>query len=274
MDLLSEEEVSCIEGVYGSGVFQNLLTTPILAAASDPAAATPLFQCLTAENVVLLGIAFLDAQAGGWDDESRSCITEIGLGHPDAVFVRLGLQLGPEPIDPAETLAYNVQIYECLTDDEKKAFTVALWTGLDNNALATGADILGLLSEAEASCVEDGLSEEDFATMLGAQPLQATSIGATVSHCIDPETNLKIFANGIQWIMGGMTDNSLSCLEDFGRDNPEFIALMSLGLEGIQAVPAAQFLEIIAVGNEQYFCMTPDELLRVQQAATAAMQAQ
>ena len=104
VDLLSEEEVSCIESAYGSGVFQILLSTPILAAASDPAAATPLFRCLTPENVVLIGIAFLDAQAGGWDDESRACITEIGVGHPDAVFVRLGLQLGEDPLTPLRPL--------------------------------------------------------------------------------------------------------------------------------------------------------------------------
>lgn len=138
---------------------------------SDPSAAAPLFQCLTPENVVLVGIAFLDAQAGGWNDESRARITEIGLGHPDAVFVRLGLQLGEEPIDPAETLAQNVQIYECLTDDEKKAFTVSLWTGLDKNTTATGDDILAPLSESEVACVRDNLSEEDFETMVAAQPL-------------------------------------------------------------------------------------------------------
>ena len=71
-----------------------------------------------------------------------------------------------------------------------------------------------------------------------------------------------------------MTDDTLSCFEDFGRANPAFVALLASGLEGIEASPAAEFLEIIAVGNQQYFCMTPDELLRVQQAATAAMQLQ
>ena len=39
-------------------------------------------------------------------------------------------------------------------------------------------------------------------------------------------------------------------------------------------MPTAEFLGIIAVGNLQYACMTADESLRVQQAATAAMQAQ
>ena len=72
--------------------------------------------------------------------------------------------------------------------------------------------------------------------------------------------------------MGGVTDETLSCLKEFGRNNPAFVALLSMGLEGIQAMPADQFLATIAVGNQQYACMTPDELLRVQEASTAAMQ--
>ncbi len=100
------------------------------------------------------------------------CITDIGLGHPDAVYIRLGLALGPDPIDAAETLAYNVGIYECLTNEEKKAFTVSLWTGLDRHAAATGSDIIALLSESEAACVRDGLSEEQYATLLGTTNLE------------------------------------------------------------------------------------------------------
>ena len=167
-----------------------------------------------------------------------------------------------------------MQIYECLTDDEKKAFTVSLWTGLDKNSTATGNDIFALLSESEAACVRESLSEEDFETMVAAQPLQAVSIAAIASHCIDPQTNFTIFANGIQWSIGGVADETLSCLEDFARANPAFVALLASGLQGIEAMPTAEFLGIIAVGNLQYACMTEDELLRVQQAATAAMQAQ
>ncbi len=274
MNVLPETAVTCIEESLGSGTFQILLNLPLLTAGSDPSAAQPLFDCLTAENAVLLGIVFLDAQADGWAEDSRECITDVGLRHPDAIFIRLGLTMESEPANPLETMSYQVEIYECLTDEEKKAFTVALWTGLDDNAAATGADILALLSDSEAACVTENLSAEDFETMAAAQPLHAVSIGASVSHCIDPETNLKIFAKGIDWAMGGVTDETLGCLEEFGRNNPAFVALMSMGLEGIEAVPAAEFLEIIAVGNQQYACMTPDEILRVQEASTAAIQAQ
>ena len=274
MNVLPEPAVTCIEESVGSGTFQILLNLPLLTAGSDTSAAQPLFDCLSEEDAVLLGIVFLDAQADGWAEDSRACITNVGLRHPDAIFIRLGLTMESEPANPLETMGYQVEIYECQTDEEKKAFTVSLWTGLDNSAPATGADILALLSESEAACVSENLSAEDFEAMAAAQPLRAVSIGASVSHCIDPETNLKIFAKGIDWAVGGVTDDTLSCLEEFGRSNPAFVALMSMGFDGIEAVPAAEFLEIIAVGNQQYACMTPDEVLRVQEASTAAIQSQ
>ena len=272
IDALSEEETSCIRSAFGDAIFQIMLGTPLLMAGANPSAAAPLFCCLTTDNVVLIGVAFLDAQAGGWTEETRKCITDIGLGHPDAVYIGLGLALGPDPIDAAETLAYNVEIYECLTNEEKKAFTVSLWKGLDRQAAATGSDIIALLSESEAACVRDGLSEEQYLTIVGAQPLEAVAIGSTVSHCIDPETNIKIFANGIQWAIGGVTEETLSCLEDFARENPAFVVLLSSGLQGIEAMPVDEFVEVSNAGSQQYACMTEEELLRVQEAATAAMQ--
>ena len=165
-----------------------------------------------------------------------------------------------------------MQIYECLNNEEKKAFTLSLWVGLDTITPATGADIFDLLSETEAACVREGLSEEQFETMIAAQPLQAVSIGAQVGHCIDPETNIEIFTNGIKWALGGVTEETMSCIESFALANPDYVALLSTGIAGITAMPAEQFLEISAVGNQQYACMTEDELMRVQQNATSAMQ--
>ncbi len=271
VDRISEAETACIEAAFGAETLQFMLNFPLLAAGSDPTAAAPLLGCMTPNNAVLFVVAMLDAQAGGWEPETRECITELGLEHPNAVFLRLGLDAMVDPDSTEETLDFNIQIYECQTDEEKKAFTVALWIGLDRNAEGTGQDIYDLLTESEAQCVSDGLPAEQFAAMMAASPLEATQIGLAVAPCISLDTNLKIFANGIQWAMGGVRDETLSCLEEFGRQNPTFVALLASGIEGIQAMPAAEFLAITAVGNDQYACMTAEEVLRVQQAAGAAM---
>ena len=94
---------------------------------------------------------------------------------------------------------------------------MALWVGLDRKATGTRQDIYDLLTESEAQCVKDSLSEEEFPAMMVARPLAAAQIGATVAHCISKQTNEKIFANGIQWVMGGVRDETLSCPEEFAR---------------------------------------------------------
>ena len=272
MSLLSEQEASCIQTSVGETMYQLIQVAPVvMMAVGDISQTAPLFNCLAEENVVYLAVAFLDLQAGGWEEESRKCVTEVGLAHPDSVYVRLGLHLSPDPIDSSLTLDHNVQIYECLSLEEQKEFTIALWTALDRHSPATGADILGLFSESEIACVRESLSDEQLVAIAVAKPLQAVSMGTAAAHCFDPETNDRIFANGIGWSIGGVTDETLSCLEDFARDYPDFTALLSSGLEGIQSMSTELFVEVSDVGQMQYECMTEEELMRVQLAATAAL---
>ncbi len=272
-DRLSQEENDCLKTQFGEQIYGFMLNTPLLMQGGDPSSAGPLFGCLTTDNAVMFGVAILDAQSGGWSPETRACIVEIGLEHPDAVFIRMGMTVGTGPDAPAETMDFNVQIHECKNDDEKKAFTLALWIGIDSISAGTGQDIYDLLSEEEAQCVSDGLSDKEFAAMMAATPLEAVQVGTSVSQCIDPETNLKIFANGIQWGIGGVREETLTCLQEFGRQNPAFVALLASGIDGIRAMPADEFLRVSAAGNEQYACMTDEEQLRIQEAAADAMSA-
>ena len=272
LDRLSETETSCIRETMGEGVYQIIRATPLLLAGGDAASAAPLFNCLTVESVVILGLAFNSAQAGGWSAETRRCMIEVGLEHPEAVYVRLGLEWqGPETSNPAETLDYNVQIYDCMSDQEKMDFTLNYWRALDRHAGATGADIVALLSESEAACVGEGLSEDQFAAVLDASPLEAVAIGSAVSDCITPETNIAIFVSGIQWALGDLSDESVTCIEEFAKENPAYVALLSSGLKDVSAMTPAEFLAIADIGTESYDCMTDEELWRIQENATAAL---
>ena len=272
LDRLSETETSCIRETMGEGIYQIIRATPLLLAGGDAASAAPLFNCLTLESVVILGLAFNSAQAGGWSAETRRCMIEVGLEHPEAIYVRLGLEWqGPETSNPAETLDYNVQIYECMSDQEKMDFTLNYWRALDRHSGATGADIVALLSETEAACVGEGLSEDQFAAVLDASPLEAVAIGSAVSQCITPETNIAIFVSGIQWALGDLSDESVACMENFARENPTYVALLSSGLKDVSAMTPAEFLAIVDIGTESYDCMTDEELWRVQENTTAAL---
>ena len=273
--LISEQEAACIKGAVGDAFYQILQSTPfaMLAGGGDIAQAAPLFNCLAEENVIYLSVAFLDLQAGGWDDESRSCITDIALTHPHAVYVRLGLDLGGGPVDPELTMEYNIAIHECLSDQDKKDYTLGVWLGLDSGSEATGADIFALLSEDEAACAEDLLQAEQLAAMAVATPLQAITIGSPASGCISHETNVAIFVSSIDWGLGGITDDTRQCLNGFAQANPSYVELFTAGLEGIYAMPADEFVSLTEVGNDQYDCMTEEEVMRVQHTVTAALSA-
>ncbi len=69
IDRLSDEETVCIE-TFGDFIFDIFQGTVLMSGGTDPTAAVPLFNCLTHDNIVLLGAALLDAQAGGRTAES------------------------------------------------------------------------------------------------------------------------------------------------------------------------------------------------------------
>ena len=50
-------------------------------------------------------------KTGGWTEETRQCITGVGLEHPEAIYVRMGLEWrDPAEGHATETFDYNVRI--------------------------------------------------------------------------------------------------------------------------------------------------------------------
>ena len=132
-DRLSEQEAVCIKGVVGDAVYQAMLSFPLLAAGGDPATAAPIFGCLTFENAVLVGAAFLDAAAGGRTDESRECIADFALQHPEFISARMGIEL-PEAhtFDGEETRNVLVGFYDCMTETEASVALAELYISIDS----------------------------------------------------------------------------------------------------------------------------------------------
>ena len=265
---LSEEETACIEGIIGEAFFGMMMNAPVMQSASNPAAA-PIFGCISEENLILIGVAFMEAQAGGWEESTRRCVTDVGREHPNAVYMRLGI--GDATANASETNEYSVAIYQCKTNEEKRDFTLSLWVGVDRNAKATGADIVGLLSEAELACVMEDLSEEEMAAVAAARPLEAVTIANRVQHCIEPETNVEIFVSGLEWGLGEFSEKSADCLREFVREHPQYMELVQSGIENMRTMDAGEFVSITDAGLGPYGCMTNDEIQRMQMAFNEAV---
>ena len=271
---LSEEEVSCIKGAVGDTFFQILLGTPIVAAASSGTSGAFFFNCLRLDSVVGLGVAFFDNEAGGWTPETRACVLGVAQEHPDLVYSRLGLQTPEESVTNfAETHLYNLELYDCMNNQEKMSFTVSAWRGIDSLSQQTGADVVALLTESEVACVQEALSEEELLAVASASPLEAVTIGSTSAPCISDETNIAIAVAGFQWGIGEVSEEAASCLGDFFREHPAFLDLLQTGLseEVLSSMNPDEFIAIVDSGTAQYACLSPAELLQVSQAFTNAL---
>lgn len=278
MDLvatLSEAEVSCIKGAVGDTFFQILLGTPIMAAASNAASGAFFFNCLRLDSIVGFGVAFFANEAGGWTPETRACVLAVAKEHPDLVYTRLGLQLPDDPgaASFAETHLYNLEVYDCMNNQEKMIFTVASWRGLDSLSQQTGADVVALLTAEEVACVQEALSEEDLLAIAAATPLRAVAIGAKSSPCISEETNIAIAVAGFEWGIGDVSEEASACLVDFFREHPAYLELLQTGLsdEFVASADPDEFIAIVDSGTAQYACLSPAELLQVSQAFTRAL---
>ena len=255
-DRLSEQENDCIKEAMGDAVYEFMLDMQLMAGGGDPAAAAPLFPCLASENVALLGVAFLSATVGGHTDESLACMTDLALAHPGLIYARLGLEwTGEGTYQEAETGNIIQGFYDCMTEDERAAALKNLYASIDAASPLTGEDLVALLPESEAACVRDTLSEEDYGALLSATPLRAAGLGAGAAECLSLDSVSAFFVTASDAGIGGLSDESAACIDDFVRANPAYVTVFASYL-GDDSSPfsaaefAGQGVEALACLNE------------------------
>jgi hypothetical protein len=277
IDQLSAEETACIKGEVGDAVYEFLLAAPLAAAGSDPAAAAPLFACLTDDNVVLLGAAIIDVQAGGRTAETRQCIVELVLEHPEVVFVRLGLEWsGGTAGHGAEVHSYLRDYYGCLTDEEKVDYTVRLWAGLAAANPVTGRDFVGTLDEDEVTCLRRNIGDERWELFMDAQ-IAGTGGDARsrlLGACFPGEAASRPFIHLTAARLGGLSDATHECLEIFTREHAHFVQVMSGGSAAAGALNTEEFVEVAADAAQLFACLNDEELIRLQSVLPAALSGQ
>ena len=278
VDRISESEASCIRGAVGDAVYGVLLGTPLLRAGINAAVVATLVGCLTPDNVVFLGVAFIDAQAGGWAagphmaTETRMCIVEVGMERPQAILASLWVATaGEDAAAIAETHSYTVEIYNCMTDAEKVGFLVRVQDVLDSNTSAK-RDIINVLPEPEAACVRKSLPEEEYAMLLDSTVHEAFATVDYLPDCVTPESLVQIFVSiTASPGGGGLSDKSRSCLVDFAREHPHYVALINPGSYDPAAMAPSDLAEIADDGLKVWDCLSDEELKRIQGVATAAL---
>ena len=261
-DRLSEEENGCIKEALGETVYNFMLNAQLLAGGGDPAAAAPLFKCLAPENGAILGVAFLSATVGGHTDESLACMTDLALAHPGLIYARFGLEwTGEDTYQEAETGDIIQGFYDCMTEEERAAALKNLYAAIDAASPLTGEDLVALLPESEAACVRDTLSEEEYEALLRATPLRAAGLGASAADCLSLDSLTAFFVTASDAGIGGLSDESAACLEDFVRANPAYVPIFASYIsDDSSSFSAAEFMEV-GQGLEALECL--NELGRI-----------
>lgn len=263
-DRLSEQENGCVKGVLGDAMYEVVLGMPLLAGGGDAASAAPLFACLAPENTVLVGMGYLGA-TGGYSEESRACLTDRALQYPDLIYARLGLQWEEEATyDPAETHDILFGFYDCMTENEKAISLKGLYAAIDAASPLSGEDLVALLPEPEAACVQETLSDAEYAALVSATPLRAAGLGAGAADCLSLDSVVAFFVSASEAGLGGLSDASAACVGDFVRARPAFVPVFAsyLGDDSSQ-FSSAEFVEVAQGGLEVFDCLNEDELDQV-----------
>ncbi len=270
MDVLSEEEVSCIQTSFGDTVFQFMLSAPLLFAGGDAATAAPLFQCLDIESVVYVGFAFVEAQAGGWSPESRQCMISVGLENPNAFMAGMGLIPAEDAAAAAASQPYLIQLYECMTVEEQVTYLLNFQEVID--ALTTAEhDLIGAIPQADVACIQGELSDAEYEMLLAGTVHEAFDISSAVAGCMSDDAYVQSFVAISETTIGDLSEDTKACLAEFGRAHPHYTALLNAHAYDRSAASDQDLAELARDGLETWDCMTLEEIQRSQGISRQAL---
>ena len=265
MSRLSKAETDCVRAGLGEEVYSAVLNLPMktLIRDSGGAGVGSFLACLTEENVILTGIVLVDANFGRVDPEARGCRIDVARANPDLVRVRYAL-LRPE-LDTLDTEAlYNSakESFECLNPADRADVLVRLAKRLDQDDTFSGQDVVGLLSEGEASCIRDGLGEEEFANFLNATVTDAFAPSAALLECIAPESQRRVFATLSSSRLQGLGPETTACMAGIVADSPNILAL-SFGTLDVDTLEERELTQLGDDAAKMSECFNEDEMLQV-----------
>ncbi len=270
MDSVSEAEQVCVREVFGDLIYDVMLATPILLAASQAEAGAPLFGCLEVENLVTLGMKFIAAQAGGWSDDTVACMIGVGLTNPTVVMIALGVPVGEDAGGAAGAQPFFPEAYNCLNEQERIDYMVSFQGTIDSLTSAE-RDLIGAIPEADVACIRDAVDGDEYNTLLSGTVHEALDLSDAVADCISDEGYVRAFVAITEAATGGLTDDTRSCLADFEGEQPHHLALINVRAIDPSTTDAAVIASIAAAGGRSWECMNDEELGRAQQAALIAL---
>ena len=254
---LSQEEAACVEGSLGGLLYQFFLEAAFteLITSGQSEAAGEFFGCLTPENVVHLGSAMLDYQAGGRAAQEQSCLTGVYLEHPDFMYRRLGMEPPSGLVTPAGGgHSIVMEMVSCLQPAGQIQLLNQFAVSMRSLGAATGAEIVDALDESGQTCLSEGLSETEHAALLDTQFNTFFDTAEALGDCV-PEDVTEIYIAFVDGaVEGGLNEEATSCIAELAQTHAPFMARLTL--------KPGQSEETIPVATQIHYARDTAALLR------------
>ena len=265
MARISQSERDCLRGEIGEQLYGAMLNLPMrrLVGEVGAAGAGSFLNCLTDDNIVLLGLVLIDSHHGRHDPEARECSIAIARANPEVIRVRFEL-LRPafEDIDADALLASNKVMFDCLNVANQVDVLVRLTTRLDQDDTFTGEDIVAMLPEEEAACIRDTIGEQLYQAFLGATVTQAFGPAASLLDCLTLESKTALFAAFSSSRVDGLRPEAGVCMATLVADSPHILALGFGALD----IDELEESELAQLGNQAatlFDCLNSEEVYQV-----------
>ena len=263
---ISMAEAGCLSSAMGDANFQMFQAAPLVAAAANDAT-YPLFaNCLENDNLLVLGVGLMSANAGGWSNETLLCFTGLARNYPTMVYSALGV--AEQVSQAAEDQVIILDMYQCLSTEEKVAFNLTVGTGTVEVAPFTGQHFLDVLAEAEVECLRTSLPESVFALIANAPSLAGGELADAPPQllaCLTPESLARLPAEVLIHALGATSDTSHACVLAFVAEHGHYIDLVRRLADSAENLSPEEFLEIADDGLKLFNCMNDEELIRIQE---------
>ncbi len=265
MARLSMTETDCIRGSLGEQVYSAVLGLPMTTLMRETGAtgAGSFLGCLTDDNVVLMGLVLIDATHGRVDPEARACSIEVARANPDMIRIRYALLRPPlDTLDAEAVFQSTKESFECLSVADQVDLLVRLTRRLDQEDTFTGQDVIGMLAEEEASCISEGLGEEQYATFLNATVTEAFTPSASLLECISPESQTRLFATFSASRVEGLRAEAVSCMSGTVAGSPNLVAI-GFGTLDVDQLEESELAQLSDEAAKLFECLNEDEMLQV-----------
>lgn len=265
MSRLSMAETDCMRGALGEEVYSAVLSLPMTTLMRETAAtgAGSFLGCLTDDNVILMGLVLIDATHGRVDAEARACSVEVARANPDMIRIRYALLRPPlDTIDAEAVFQSTKESFECLSVENQVSLLVNLTRRLDSEDTFTGQNVIDMLADEEASCIQEGLGEEQYAAFLDATVTEAFTPAASLLECISSESQTRLFATFSASRVEGLRAEAVSCMSGTVAGSPNLVAI-GFGTLDVDQMEESELAQLSDEAAKLFECLNEDEVLQV-----------